>query len=308
MQQQVTRARLAASAPRPLGALALRRAAFASTTRPTTQQQQQQRRRARGASVTLAAAAGGPGGSGSSSGGGDASKRQQQADLLLASCPVPRDQQPIFELQQLTADASFDLARQPLPAFALRLARDFAVFFALAGLPVSAFTFDPWKEPAQCLLSAAAGSLFIVTVLVWRLYLGWDHVGSRLQSATVEYEETGWYDGQIWVKSPEVLARDRLAVAYQTRPAIARLRAALLGLGGALATSVVLLAALPPPQAQSQAEPYAAAVGAGAQQQQRREALDYEERLQRFEPWALDDESGSRAEAAPSLLDHMRSA
>jgi hypothetical protein len=29
---------------------------------------------------------------------------------------------------------------------------------------VSAFTFDLAKEPAQCVLSAAAGSLFIVTV------------------------------------------------------------------------------------------------------------------------------------------------
>ena len=105
---------------------------------------------------------------------------------------MPREQQPIFQLQALTEDASFELARQPLPRFALRLARDFSIFFLALGLPVSCFTFDPAKEPAQCLLSAAAGSLFVVTVLVWRLYLGWDHVGSRLQSATVEYEETGW--------------------------------------------------------------------------------------------------------------------
>jgi hypothetical protein len=42
-----------------------------------------------------------------------------------------------------------------------------------------------------------AGSSFIVTVLIWRLYLGWQHVGDRLISATVEYEETGWYDGQV---------------------------------------------------------------------------------------------------------------
>jgi hypothetical protein len=26
---------------------------------------------------------------------------------------------------------------------------------------------------------------------------GWQHVGDRLISATVEYEETGWYDGQV---------------------------------------------------------------------------------------------------------------
>jgi hypothetical protein len=65
------------------------------------------------------------------------------------------------------------------------------------GLPISLFTFSIQKEPLQCLVSASAGSMFIVTVLVWRLYLGWQHVGDRLISATVEYEETGWYDGQV---------------------------------------------------------------------------------------------------------------
>jgi hypothetical protein len=53
------------------------------------------------------------------------------------------------------------------------------------------------------------------------MYLGWAYVGNRLLSATVEYEETGWYDGQVWVKTPEVLARDRLlgsfSVSYPSR-------------------------------------------------------------------------------------------
>lgn len=33
---------------------------------------------------------------------------------------------------------------------------------------------------------------------------GWSYVGDRLLSAVVAYEETGWYDGQMWVKPPEV--------------------------------------------------------------------------------------------------------
>jgi len=31
-------------------------------------------------------------------------------------------------------------------------------------------------------------------------------VGQRLLSASVEYEETGWYDGQVFVKPPEARA------------------------------------------------------------------------------------------------------
>jgi hypothetical protein len=57
---------------------------------------------------------------------------------------------------------------------------------------VSAVTFNISRELPQCLAAASVGSSFVVTVLVWRLYLGWQHVGDRLISATVEYEETGW--------------------------------------------------------------------------------------------------------------------
>ncbi len=64
-------------------------------------------------------------------------------------------------------------------------------------------------------MSAALGALLVVAVAVLRIYLGWAYVGDRLLSAAVEYEETGWYDGQIFVKPPEVLARDRLLGSYE---------------------------------------------------------------------------------------------
>lgn len=64
-------------------------------------------------------------------------------------------------------------------------------------------------------MSAALGALLVVAVAVLRIYLGWAYVGGRLLSAAVEYEETGWYDGQLFVKPPEVLARDRLLGSYE---------------------------------------------------------------------------------------------
>lgn len=72
-------------------------------------------------------------------------------------------------------------------------------------------------QPAEFCLSAGLGSLLVVAVAVLRIYLGWAYVGNRLLSAAVEYEETGWYDGQLFVKPPEVLARDRLLGAYEAR-------------------------------------------------------------------------------------------
>ncbi|KIZ00283.1 Uncharacterized protein ycf36 [Monoraphidium neglectum] len=241
-----------------------------------------------------------------------------RSDPLAAACPVPKDQQPIFQLKELQEDETFDLARRPLPQFSLSLAKSFGAFFFLMGLPVSCFTFEFSKEPAQCLLSAAAGSLFIVTVLVWRMYLGWDHVGARLQAATVPYEETGWYDGQLWVKTPEILARDRLAFAYQIRPTMARLKSTLLGLGGGFdrvtrwGRTRVLLLLLPllllPPQL---LDNYSAPRSTAAAAASALEGRSYEDRVREYEPWAdLEDgddaANAAAAAAAGSILQHMR--
>jgi hypothetical protein len=91
----------------------------------------------------------------------------------------------------------FDWATMPIPAFAGKLATVWLGFFVTLGLPVSAFTFDLHKELLQCITAASAGSSFIVTVLVWRLYLGWQ-VGDdaqRLPSSKVR-KQRGWNVGQ----------------------------------------------------------------------------------------------------------------
>jgi hypothetical protein len=83
-----------------------------------------------------------------------------------------------FCLQEMSL---FDWATMPVPSFAGKLATAWLGFFITLGLPVSAFTFDLHKELLQCLTAASAGSSFIVTVLVWRLYLGWQVGGNNNQ-------------------------------------------------------------------------------------------------------------------------------
>ncbi len=73
----------------------------------------------------------------------------------------------------------FDWAALPLPDFTARLAGLFVGLFLTMGLPVSAATFSLSDEPVQLFMSAAIGSLFITTVLVWRMYIGYAHVGQR---------------------------------------------------------------------------------------------------------------------------------
>ncbi len=51
----------------------------------------------------------------------------------------------------------------------------------------------------------------------------------------------GRYDGQTFVKPPEVLTRDRLLGMYEVKPALSRLKTTLLGTGGVLLLSGSIL-------------------------------------------------------------------
>lgn len=154
---------------------------------------------------------------------------------------VPKDQRPVNELANLKKALLYSWATLPTPEYTTKLVSVFAFFFALVGSPIAYQTFDPTAQTAEFVLSAMTGSLLVVAVVVLRLYLGWSYVGERLLSASVEYEETGWYDGQVFVKPPEVLTRDRLLGMYEVKPALARLRTTLLASGAALTLSAVLL-------------------------------------------------------------------
>ena len=60
-----------------------------------------------------------------------ASRDAYEPDALNEGCPVPQNQQPIFELKQLQEEELFKWAELPLPQFLLRLA------FVYIGMPSS---------------------------------------------------------------------------------------------------------------------------------------------------------------------------
>lgn len=127
------------------------------------------------------------------------------------------------------------------PEYLKRMLTLWSGVFLLLGCPIAFQTFEPRAQPLEFILSAATGSLVVVAVANLRIFLGWKYVADRLMTATLEYEETGWYDGQFFVKPPEILTRDRLLGAYEVRPVLARLRTTLQGTGALLLGSAVAL-------------------------------------------------------------------
>ncbi|XP_022936392.1 uncharacterized protein ycf36 isoform X3 [Cucurbita moschata] len=157
-------------------------------------------------------------------------------------CPVPPEQLPINEYQTLSTSFPFSWAVGDIVEYCSRLVATGASFALFIGLPVAWFgTVGVESDPLSRSLCAVSSGILFVTIAVVRMYLGWAYVGNRLLSATVEYEETGWYDGQIWVKTAEVLARDRLLGSYTVKPVLSRLKYTLVSLAASLFVSIIVL-------------------------------------------------------------------
>lgn len=138
-------------------------------------------------------------------------------------CPVPKDQRPLNEYQKLKESSSFLWCIQDRLSFLKSFFYLLIASCTLTSLILVASSFSFTNSKYFFVYSFLAG-IAIVILLCLRLYLGWQYIYSRLMEATVPYEESGWYDGQVWIKPPEVLLQDRLIGTYEIYPGLLRLQ------------------------------------------------------------------------------------
>lgn len=150
-------------------------------------------------------------------------------------CPVPLEQRPIQEYQDLKASWFYGLASTSWIGFLKPLLIMWMLCWILAG-PIANFSFPIQKLPLQFSLSGAGLATVLPGLVLIRLYFGWVYIRDRLKTAVIEYEESGWYDGQTWEKTDEILQRDRLIATYEVAPILGRLHQVF----GGLAVTVVL--------------------------------------------------------------------
>jgi hypothetical protein len=139
---------------------------------------------------------------------------------------VPEEQRPANEYLDLISAPLFGWANRPSGSkgLATRLVTLYAALFGLICWPISGATFTEEGYVAHKLLSSNIGALGFVLVLLLRLYSGWGYVGSRLQSKEIEYEETGWYDGDFEMKSEAEIARDLFLYRQDVQPVTERVK------------------------------------------------------------------------------------
>ncbi len=147
----------------------------------------------------------------------------------VSNCPVPSEQQPLNEYEELKSSWLFRDCALSWGDYVTKMAWIWGLS-GLVAIPVVAASFPPQKYTAQFIFCSAAGASIGVVLALVRLYLGWSYVRDRLVSPIIFYEESGWYDGQTWTKPQSVLTRDRLIVTYQIQPIIQRLQITFVGL------------------------------------------------------------------------------
>lgn len=152
---------------------------------------------------------------------------------------MAREQLPLEEYKQLEGSLFFRWPARGAGA----LARFLGVSWLLAlplGLMVASGSWSLKHHPQRLGAAALTFALVLPLLLLLRQWLGWTHLHRRLCAERVEYEESGWYDGQVWEKPLAWRQRDLLVARHQVGPVLLRLRGGILwilllmGLGAGL--------------------------------------------------------------------------
>lgn len=162
-------------------------------------------------------------------------------ETSFGSEAVPEGQRPINEFLDMTKAPLFGWASTESGSKGLltRLVIFYSVIFGLICYPISGATFTQEGYLLQKLAASNVGAMFVVFILMIRLLSGWGYVGQRLSSKVVEYEETGWYDGDWEEKTETEMKRDRMLFTSEVKPVVNRLKVFTLSSGGLLLASIL---------------------------------------------------------------------
>lgn len=138
-------------------------------------------------------------------------------------CPVPFDQQPLNEYVSLKKSCFFSWSVLGFNQYLNTIGIIFTILFIFF-TPFVFLVSSSQMGWLQLIIINISIVTFVFVIIFIRLYLGWSYIIKRLVSATVFYEESGWYDGQIWIKTVEIMTKDRLIGLYELAPFIRRIK------------------------------------------------------------------------------------
>ena len=138
-----------------------------------------------------------------------------------SKCPVTREQQPTNEFIELSKSKIFSWPKTKKSLILILIkfwVGAFVIFLVISSGSVY-FKTSLFKY----ILLSFFSSLSIPLLISIRLYLGWNHIFKRLISEKVEYEESGWYDGQVWEKPLVLKEKESLIATIEVKPILKNL-------------------------------------------------------------------------------------
>ena len=155
-------------------------------------------------------------------------------------CPVPLNQRPINEFNSIRNSWIISWPFLERIVFYRKLTFSWLIISPVC-LTIS-YGSDYLKNNLSELIfiSLTASLAFPILILI-RQWLSWGYIYKRLNSENIEYEESGWYDGQTWEKPIDWRAKDLLIAQYQIKPVLNHLEVIIVLLISVIISSILFI-------------------------------------------------------------------
>ncbi len=138
-------------------------------------------------------------------------------------CPVPLNQRPLNEFNSIRNSWIISWPFLERNIFYRKLTLSW-LFFTPVSVIISHGSDYLKNNIFELIFISITVSLAFPILLLIRQWLSWVYIYKRLNSENIEYEESGWYDGQIWEKPVEWRAKDLLIAQHQIKPILNHLQ------------------------------------------------------------------------------------
>ena len=155
-------------------------------------------------------------------------------------CPVPLNQRPLNEFNTIRNSWIISWPLLEKSIFYRKLIYSWIIFTPIS-LTISYGSDYLRNNIFDLTFISLTASLLFPILLLSRQWLSWIYIYKRLNSENIEYEETGWYDGQFWEKPIDWRAKDLLIAQYQVKPVLDHLKLILIILTAVILSSLLFI-------------------------------------------------------------------
>ena len=157
-----------------------------------------------------------------------------------AICPVPLKQRPLNEFNSIRNSWIISWPLLEKRIFYRKLMYSWIIITPIS-LIISYGSNYLKNNIFDLILTSLIASLLFPVLLLSRQWLSWMYIYKRLNSENIEYEESGWYDGQVWEKPIDWRSKDLLIAQYQVKPILNHLRTLMIVLVTSILSSYLFI-------------------------------------------------------------------